>query len=836
MRKNRWRKILLLVLCVTILTVLSERFVTAQYNIKSYIESFTAMFRQSDYIIPEKQWKAVNYTLQNGCYVSTSDDGQLLVPDLRRESSGLTITFAKACQEDKAIVLYYTEKQDGDLAYSEDKSYRTILPVGQMQCSLEFPSHWIKDLRIDLGANENDVFYIDSIELHQQSFWNHFGNHLSKMRLLLLLLIYSFIGLHFIVDIHAMYHNIYKYRYFLAACIVVFVVAFELNGSSIGMWNDYLPQDANTESRETVFGTARAIRSDEWALQTPFALSQQYTGYKYFSDIIRATPTDVEVVYGQPINSWLNIFRPYYWGYIFLPSAKGLSFYWITKLLMLFFATFELGMILTKKNKIVSALLAVCVSFSPGIQWWFTTLAIADVLIFGQIAIVSVYYMITVNSIWKKYLYSLLLAIAGGGYILVIYPPHQVAGGYVFAGLLIWVLVSHRKELSEQIRDNIICCLFAASIIAIAMVEVIYNSRETIQAVMQTVYPGNRMILGGNIKNITYLFRYIGNVFFPFTSKNVPGNVYESASMFDFFPIGIVLAIAVLRKRRDALLKLLLAIDTWLICWTIFQYPEWLAKITLLSNVQPERGLLVIGYINLLILARTLSQITIIRFSVSRKIIYSCLCSWICIIAARKYYTDYLTNVRTVVCAMALLIVFLCILSFNEIKIHKISICGCVALMFVIGGMVNPIQQGIRNISDNILISKISNLVQENPTAKWAVIGEYPMNNIPIMAGAPTVNSTNVYPQLELWEKIDVERQYEDVYNRYAHIAMELTHEKTNFQLNGPDYFTIFLNEMDLPILDVTYILSNRSISDSGYHLTQIDMVGNYYIYKINMS
>lgn len=63
--------------------------------------------------------------------------------------------------------------------------------------------------------------------------------------------------------------NIYKYRYIIAGCLFV---VFEITGSSVGMWCNYL----GDVDEEVLFGVSRAIRSDEWAVSTPMLYSQYY--------------------------------------------------------------------------------------------------------------------------------------------------------------------------------------------------------------------------------------------------------------------------------------------------------------------------------------------------------------------------------------------------------------------------------------------------------------------------------------------------------------------------------------------------------------------------------
>ena len=68
----------------------------------------------------------------------------------------------------------------------------------------------------------------------------------------------------------------YKYRYLLALTIFLMCVLFEIHGSSFGMWDEIL----GGKPHQTLLGVVRPIRSDEWNVLTPLALSQ------YFSNLL----------------------------------------------------------------------------------------------------------------------------------------------------------------------------------------------------------------------------------------------------------------------------------------------------------------------------------------------------------------------------------------------------------------------------------------------------------------------------------------------------------------------------------------------------------------------
>ena len=88
------------------------------------------------------------------------------------------------------------------------------------------------------------------------------------------------------------------------------------------------------------------------------------------------------------------------------------------------------------------------------------------------------------------------------------------------------------------------------------------------------------------------------------------------------------------------------------------------------------------------------------------------------------------------------------------------------------------------------------------------------------MEGAKTINSTNVYPQLELWESVDDGSDDSDIYNRYAHIMINRDNEGLNdeFVLNNPDVFTVSLTDEEICSLGVDYIFTNKLFENNDIY------------------
>lgn len=69
-----------------------------------------------------------------------------------------------------------------------------------------------------------------------------------------------------------------KYRYVIAIIAFAIMVACKINFSSVDSWSTYVY--GGDKLSGIIFGQYRTIRSDEWVVQTPYAISQTTTdGY-----------------------------------------------------------------------------------------------------------------------------------------------------------------------------------------------------------------------------------------------------------------------------------------------------------------------------------------------------------------------------------------------------------------------------------------------------------------------------------------------------------------------------------------------------------------------------
>lgn len=563
--------------------------------------------------------------------------------------------------------------------------------------------------------------------------------------------------------------------------------------------------------------------------------SQSFDGFKYFSDLVRGTSTDVFIIYGLPVLNIVQIFRPFQLGFLFLGLAKGLSFFWCGRFIALFLVTFEFLMLLTDKKKLLSFIGAIMVLFAPIVQWWFAVNGIVEIFVFGELAIILLDKFMRNNNLKKRILYLLGLIICAGGYLLVFYPAWQIPMFFVFLALAIWVIVKNRKEFKFDFKD-VIAVIVAILIFTGLMLYIFYNSWDTIKTTLNTVYPGQRVRTGGG--EFTQFVDYIRDIFLPSRAEGLRNNECECATFFGLFPMGIILSIYLIdrKNKKDLSLILMLIVYAFLAFWMMFGFPEIIAKLTLMSHSTASRAYLAVGFLDVLLLIKSMSLIEKPfkkRWSIVFALFISCILVYLCELCNKDYLGLKNCLVLLVMCTYLIYFIF----RFNSKYGKFFFTIGIVAVMIVSGFRVNPIRTGVDVIYDSDIIKAVQNINSEEE-GKWITANVTHVNsNYILMAGVPVINSTNTYPALDRWEMIDKNNQYEDVYNRYAHISINLCQDESEIQdkfvLVSADAFTVNLTPEDLETLDVKYIFTTSDFESMSSDNIEFEEVYNDYGYKI---
>lgn len=633
---------------------------------------------------------------------------------------------------------------------------------------------------------------------------------------------------------------IYRWRYLISTIILVLCVILDINGSSIHMWSDYL----NSSSNGQILGAARALRSDEWALNTPFAISQcsNITGnaFSYYNNIVRGTSTDMFIVYGQPVLDFAELFRPFHWGYLLFGASRGLSFFWCARQIALILVSFELGMLLTKKARLLSFLFSIALSFSSFVQWWFAINGLVEMLIFGFLAILMIYKYMHTKRYRTRFICTLVLIECSCAFVLTFYPAWMVPIGYVLAGIALWVIIVSWKTFCFKKQDLLLLAMFLLLTTGSLSYIIFYRSWDTIQLTLNTAYPGSRIAL--DPLDLSFFGSSVGNFFTAFWDMNLPVNSVENATLLSFMPLGTILSIFFMfsQKKADSLSIILLGLSALFFCYVFIGFNVLAANITLLKFSTPNRVLPILHLTQFLLLYRSLALLE--KPLHIRSVLIIGIVSWLCILfPSLSYCSDYLGRFSFILGAGAMLLLILLFLMYRRKHSWKLYVFFFSLGIFFSGILVNPVQQGVGELTNSAEYKMVESIVSQDDSGLWIVEnGGYPMINLPIAAGASTINSTNVYPVLERWETFDPDGTSTEIYNRYAHITINLTHDTTHFDaLTSLDGFTININPSDLQSLDVKYIVTFRDLTEFNSESVQFNKIegnNNIYIYQVSYS
>lgn len=603
---------------------------------------------------------------------------------------------------------------------------------------------------------------------------------------------------------------VYKGRYVIAAALLALGTAFKVSGSSLAQWGLSLPGQMSTGMQ---WGMPRSYRTDEWALFTPMALAQTLDPqgqFPYFGEVFRGTSTDMFIVYGQPVRDIAMIFRPSQWGYLLFGFERGLAFYWCLRFIALFMVTFELGMVLTKKSKALSAALAALVTFAPVVQWWFSINCFVEMIVFGELIVLCLLHFFKTDRVLVKIVLCVVLIISAGGFALTLYPAWEFPMAYLIAALLIGVLIAERKELKFRPRKDVPIIAGGLIILAALLGYVMLRSKDAISALSNTAYPGSRVGTGGGGALIA--FRYPISFFLPFITdaSSLATGVQDSLTMFfDLFPLGIILAIIVMIRRRklDAILVALLVPTIIIGAYCFVGFPEWLAKLTLLGHSITARAMVIFSLLNLLILFRAVALMekkVNAAVAAVAAIVFAGLVTW----GTHAEESQFVTVLIALIIAVILAVLAYCFIRGNK---GAIAVASCVVAV-VCGLAVNPLQLGAAPMTSNPLVTEIRSIVKEDPDAKWiAAVGW--QSNVTTLAGAKTVNATNTYPNRDLWKVLDPDSSHETEWNRYAHLHTSVASGATSFTLAAQDTIDLDISVEDLYKLDVKYVVTNDDAS-----------------------
>ena len=515
-----------------------------------------------------------------------------------------------------------------------------------------------------------------------------------------------------------------------------------------------------------LWGHPRSIRSDEWAVWTPYFQSVVNNDFGRFNQL-SMYGEDFRGFSALPIKDWGLLFKPLMWPFLMFPPAYAFSMHHGLIILVFIIGWKKVtDQLLVELNSArVTAMFSLLLFFSGFVQGWWTTL--------GPLLAVTPWLFLSIISCERVNFLKCL----GFSYISTVwmlshtYPPIIISSAY--AGLAL--LACFRRSVFN-IKTLISLC--GGGLIALVVVYLYLH--DAIEVMSQTIYPGKRISHGGEASFqlwLSTLLPYINNSNYkPLLNDS---NICELGVITSYLPLMAVIFGKYKNFTREQVTNLIILSIVIILAsfWMLMPIPDVVAKMTLLDRVPGKRMVWALGlawnFLALYWLGISDVRFTAIRISLFAAAIILC-------------YSLSLHVYNLSFGEKSAWEVFAAVLIFPAARFFKgryhnnksnlaALICIAAFINFIYFGMFNPGQSAkpIFSLKESSTLDNLK-IIEHRNSRGWLIVTGYPGA---ILQGLELNSVTHVLmlPKLDFFRKFfpDMdEKSFNKIFNRYAHIQL----------------------------------------------------------------
>lgn len=591
-----------------------------------------------------------------------------------------------------------------------------------------------------------------------------------------------------------------QYFAFTLCGIFFLLVSLGITGSSLQLLlgeskNSNHPFISTDSGVNRLFYQPRPVRSDEWLVvtantlaqvnhQPPFPITNRNLGLEGQNMLIVGMT-------GVPVWHLSAIGRPATWGFFFLPLSQALSWYWFFPFFACLLALWGLLNVLIPeragRNLAVSLLFCLAPYAAGWSHWPLYT------VFFPTAAVLLTIQILQPIGIWSSYWRGIALGLLLAGFALVLYPPWQITVASFYAILLITYLTQQRHKL--YLRVHTALTLGTAVFLCGAILFVWWqDAANAIQAMRNTVYPGQRAALHGGDAPLFFLFRGYSNLETLTMLKDSVWNSSEFSSyMNPLIPL-LFISIWLSFKRNPQILvwRGWLFFVSFLLVFQIFGIPTLIASLTFWNMVPSLRLDLALGLACIFAIALTPSKFegtsTLKKTPILLLAIVSTLITtYGLLIIPQPFYSTASPLLVAAIAAVTL---------FTAYSILHKNIGQAIAInlfvYFISTWSFNPISIAPNNISLDATVKSFL-IGSDNKRKKVLVLNHGAAESMSLLAsGIPVIGGVFYYPQFKFWQQIShVPDEIKNTINRYQHLSFS----SENFP--EPDTYRIEATQLD---------------------------------------
>lgn len=561
------------------------------------------------------------------------------------------------------------------------------------------------------------------------------------------------------------------------AVVFVALVALGINGSSMGLLYSQL---FGGRDPALLAGSPRPIRSDEWLVVAPLTIAQVEQGLPRFSDLFPGG-FDTSIVWDLPYRDWSVLLRPHMWGFFFLPLDQAFAFKWWLPFFAVAVATYVLLCALWRRGLAAFAV-AGGFALSPFFMWWFVSNSFwPPACAIAACAVLVL--MLRTQRPWHRWVLAgvagLLVAVA----VVLLYPPYLIPCLYPALGFCVgWFLTQHTAEPWAARLRRVIPLGVAAVGAAVVVGLYLLTRRDTVEAVMSTVYPGQRLTPPGEHAAFPPQAMYAGVFGRGLEAGDLTGFAANASEGSSFIFVGLLLlpsALWLLWSRRRRGLGFDWAtvgvLGSLALMFAFIYLPGWepVAHLLLLDRVVIPRIVIGIGVGSLLLLALVVGRLR--EEPDLRAPMWSTAASVVLALGAHLWVGSAIAqNAPAVLDAarpwlplVALLVVAVALFSRGRATVPAVLFA---VVSLAVGGTVNPLYRGVLDLRETEVGHAIEQVDAEEGDGTWIALSGFGAVSVLRETGVEAFSGVQGWPSDEMWDLLDPDGSDEQSWNRYAHL------------------------------------------------------------------
>ncbi|TFC34532.1 hypothetical protein [Cryobacterium sp. TMT2-42-4] len=558
----------------------------------------------------------------------------------------------------------------------------------------------------------------------------------------------------------------------------IVLVALGINGSSSGVFFSQVSYGADPD---LIAGQPQVTRSDEWNVQTVWAIAQVEQGLPLTNETFPGG-MDATLPQDLPRVDWSVAFRPHLWGFMLMDVDHAIAFKWWLPGLALAAAAYAFLVTVIPRRPGVSAMLAVGFFFSPLFQWWFlsTTLWPAVWALVTMTALVWAFQSPSRRSRWA---FSALVAYLTVVMAMGIYVPFIVPAAVVvlFYGIALMIEQLRRGTGWRATLARLVPVVVAGAAASVVAVVWLATKLSTVQAFLGTAYPGNRSTPTGGNGPLSFASA-VGSSFTQALNEQragfLGGNSSEAATFFylGVFLIPVVVWIVAREARMHKTLPwAMIGLATAVAVLLAYLYlPGWdaIARLLLLDKTTPNRVRLGMGLASIALVAYVIAYLDLNRARAGK---------WLAGAAAAAFLLSQLAigalawrrlpgMLEPVQLWWLWALLSAAAIYFVARRRPHLAATAFLIVTVAGSGLTNPIYRGVFDLRETAVSQAVAALDEAAPKT-WVGVGGGLTTAMLLESGVRAFNGFQGAPSAGMWGAIDPAGVYTLQWNRLAGVS-----------------------------------------------------------------